>query len=322
MYGSHFDIRVVNLSLGMGIAESNQTDPLVLAVESLWDAGMVVVVAAGNDGYAGSMTVTSPGNSRKVITVGSLTDNGTGANYDDDYVSSFSSMGPTIGDLVLKPDLVAPGNRIVAAVGVGTTLAAALPGRLVNCSRLLCTSQYLEMSGTSMATPMVSAAVALMLQKEPTLSPATVKARLMRSARKIGVDAAAAGAGALDIDAALGETGVMQTEALSPVMIPDASTSGVLVEDTAMLWGDEQWGAGYIFSDGATWATGYGWTDGDGVTAKGYAWTDENVWAKGYGWTDETVSAKGYGWTDGVNAKSLVEDSGAGMLLNDDAPSP
>ena len=70
-YGSYFDIQVVNLSLGKNISESNTTDPLVLAVEALWDAGMVVVVAAGNDGNAGSMTITSPGNSRKVITVGS-----------------------------------------------------------------------------------------------------------------------------------------------------------------------------------------------------------------------------------------------------------
>jgi len=320
VYGSYFDIRVVNLSLGKSISESNTTDPLVVAVENLWDAGMVVVVAAGNEGNAGSMTITSPGNSRKVITVGSLTDNGTGADFTDDYVSSFSSTGPTIGDLVLKPDLVAPGNRIVATITADAKLAQKLSGRVKNCKESLCTSIYLEMSGTSMATPLTSAAVALMLDKDPTLSPASVKARLMRSARKIDSDASTAGAGVLDVEAALGDIGVMIEEALSPLMVLDEATNGVLVQDTALLWGDDQWGSGYLFSDGFTWATGYGWTDDDGVSASGYAWTDANVWAKGYGWTDEDISAKGYGWTDEVDAKSLVEDDGAELFLNDDTP--
>ena len=87
-YGQYFDVRVINLSLGKGVTESNTTDPLVHAVEALWDQGIVVVVAAGNLGHAGAMTVKSPGNSRKVITVGSLTDAGTSA-ADDDYVSTF-----------------------------------------------------------------------------------------------------------------------------------------------------------------------------------------------------------------------------------------
>ena len=323
VYGKYFDIRVVNLSLGKSISESNTTDPLVLAVEKLWDAGMVVVVAGGNDGHGGSMTITSPGNSRKVITVGSLTDNGTGTNFSDDYVSTFSSMGPTVGDFVLKPDLVAPGNRVVAAVDPGAYLAKYLPDRVKGCKKSLCTSKYLEMSGTSMATPMVSAAVARMLDKDPTLSPATVKARLMRSARKIAADAASAGAGLLDVDAALNDTGVMTVEALSPLMVPDSTTNGVLVQDTGVLWGDATWGSGYLFNDGSTWATGYGWTDSNGVTASGYAGTDANVWAKGYGWTDGTVSAKGYGWTDGgdVAAKSFLSDNGSGLDLNDDPPS-
>ncbi len=324
VYGSYFDIDVVNLSLGKTISESNTTDPLVLAVEKLWDAGMVVVVAAGNNGHAGSMTITSPGNSRKVITVGSLTDNGTGNNFSDDYVSSFSSMGPSVGDLVLKPDLVAPGNRVVAAIDSGTALAAMLPDRVRNCNGQGCSGIYLEMSGTSMATPLVSAAVALMLEKDPTLSPATVKARLMRSARKLDADASSVGAGVLDIDAAMNDTGVMTVEALSPLMVPDSSTNGVLVQDTAVLWGDTTWGSGYLFSDGSTWATGYAWTDENGVSAYGYAWTDENVWAKGYGWTDETIMAKGYGWTDGgMAAKSLLSGGGDGSSasLNDDVPS-
>ena len=80
---------------------------------------------------------------------------------------------------------MAPGNRVVAAMDKYAQLRKALPGNVVQCSKAGCDSEYLSLSGTSMATPMVAAAASLMLQKDPTLSPATVKARLMRSARKI-----------------------------------------------------------------------------------------------------------------------------------------
>ncbi len=321
-YGSYFDIRVVNLSLGMGIGESNTTDPLVLAVERLWDAGMVVVVAAGNEGFYGNMSITSPGNSRKVITVGSLTDSDTGGNFSDDYVSTFSSRGPTVGDYVLKPDLVAPGNRLVAAVPKNSKLLKDLPSRVVDCYAQDCTDKYLELSGTSMATPMVAAAVARMLQKDPSLSPATVKARLMRSARKIDDEPTAAGAGLLDVEAALEDTGILYGEALSPLMVRDETSGDIFIEDTADLWGDSVWGAGYLFSGGFDWVDGYGFTDDDTVNANSYLWTDGDVWAKSYLWTDGGgVWAKGYLWTDGegVQSKSLLDGSEeSGFVLNDD----
>ena len=318
-YGSYFNIRVVNLSLGKGISESNDTDPLVIAVENLWDAGVVVVVAAGNEGFSGSMTVTSPGNSRKVITVGSLTDNATGADYSDDYVSTFSSTGPTIGDYVLKPDLLAPGNRVVAAIPADSKLAIALPDRIQSCVTANCSSNYLEMSGTSMATPIVSAAAALLLDKDPSLTPATVKARLMRSATKIDADPSEAGAGLLDVNAALNDAGWVAGEALSPLMVFDNVSGGVLVEDTAALWGDGVWGSGYLYNNGFSWSSGATFTNDHGITANGYMWTDGGVTAKGYMWTDGGVSAKGYMWTDGVESKSLLSgNSVTGLFLNDD----
>jgi serine protease AprX len=319
-YGSYFDVRVVNLSLGKGISESNETDPLVIAVEKLWDAGIVMVVAAGNEGFHGSMTITSPGNSRKVITVGSLTDSGTGTDFTDDYASSFSSTGPTIGDYILKPDLLAPGNRVVASIPNGSKLKKDLPSRVISCTGSGCSGTYLELSGTSMATPIVASAVALMLEKDPGLSPATVKARLMRTARKIDAEPTAAGAGLLDIDAAMSDTGVVQGEALSPRMIFDDANAGVFVEDTAVLWGDAQWGSGYLYSGGFSWAEGYSATDTNGVTANGYMWTDGEIAAKGYLWTDGGLEAKGYMWTDeGLGAKSLLDgEESSGMYLNDD----
>ncbi|MDJ0748154.1 MAG: S8 family serine peptidase [Woeseiaceae bacterium] len=320
-YGEYFNVRVVNMSLGKGISESNTTDPLVLAVEELWDAGLVVVISAGNDGYAGTMTVNSPGNSRKVITVGSITDNGTGLDFSDDYTSSFSSQGPTIGDYVLKPDLLAPGNRLIGAVDANAKLAKLLSKRLKACKKSdnCGDSTYLELSGTSMAAPLVSSAAALMLEKDPTLTPATVKARLMRSARKIDADPIEAGAGILDADAALNDSGAVSGEALSPLMVFDETTGNVLIEDTAVLWGDELWGGAYLFSYGLDWASGATYTDEDGVTANGYMWTG-GISAKGYMWTGG-IEAKGYMWTGGLEARSLLDDSSEeGYFLNDDAP--
>ena len=94
----------------------------------------------------------------------------------------------------------------------------------------------------------------------------------------------------------------------------------MLIEDTAILWGDELWGAAYLFNNGLDWASGASYTDADGVTANGYMWTDGDVSAKGYMWTGG-VSAKGYMWTGGPEAKSLLDvDDNSEFVLNDDAP--
>ncbi|MDJ0904510.1 MAG: S8 family peptidase [Woeseiaceae bacterium] len=315
-YGQYFDIDVVNMSLGKPVTESNTTDPLVLAVEALWDSGMVVVVAAGNQGNDGYFTVTSPGNSRKVITVGSLTDNGTGTDFSDDYVSTFSSRGPTPGDFVVKPDLVAPGNRLVSTIPSSSTLGDLLPDRMVACSMGDECDDYFMLSGTSMAAPMVSATAALMLQKDPSLTPATVKARLMRSARKYGHSPIDAGAGLLDVDAALNEANTVSGEALSPLMQQDPATGATLIQETGVLWGDTIWGSGYLWTDGGGInSNGYLWTDGGGINANGYLWTDGGgIDANGYLWTDGTVDANGYLWTDGglVANGYLWTDGGTG----------
>ena len=319
-YGPYLNIRVANLSLGKPITESNTTDPLVRAVDQVWSRGIVVAVAAGNYGREGYFSTTSPGNSRKVITVGSLTDNGTG-DFGDDYASTYSSKGPTAGDHVIKPDLVAPGNRLIAATPDESMLAKLLPGNMVVCTSSGCDDDYFELSGTSMATGLVSAAAAMMLQKDPSLTPATVKARLMRSARKFGESPIVAGAGLLDIDAAMNESGIVSGQALSPLMAFHSASGGTIIQDTAVLWGDEIWGAGYLWTDGGVNANGYLWTDGginangylwtDGVNANGYIWTDGTVFANGYLWTDGEIAAFGYLWTDGgLNASGYLWTDG------------
>ena len=183
-----YNIRVLNLSLGRPVYESYHDDPLCQAVEAAWRAGITVVVAAGNSGRDNSRetqgygTINSPANDPYVITVGAMK---TGNTLDslDDLVASYSSKGPTQVDHVAKPDLVAPGNRIVSLKAPGSTLAKSadqflsMPGRV--------DAHYVVLSGTSMAAATVSGAVVDLLSAHPQLTPDQIKARLMRNAAKI-----------------------------------------------------------------------------------------------------------------------------------------
>src|SRR5689334_1939709 len=124
---NQYNIRVMNLSLGRPVYESYKLDPLCQAVEAAWKAGIVVVVAAGNDGrtnYAtlnGYGTITAPGNDPYVITVGAMNTKGT-PDRSDDVMTSYSSKGPTAIDHIVKPDLVAPGNKVISLQAQGSTL--------------------------------------------------------------------------------------------------------------------------------------------------------------------------------------------------------
>ncbi len=116
-----YNIRVINLSLGHPVMESCSTDPLCEAVNQAVQAGIVVVVAAGNDGKAPDGRtilggISSPGNSPYAITVGALNTWGT-VGRSDDTVAKFSSRGPTAYDLAVKPDIAAPGDEDPLARG-------------------------------------------------------------------------------------------------------------------------------------------------------------------------------------------------------------
>ena len=118
---SQYNIRVINLSLGRPVFESYTVDPLCQAAEEAWKAGIVVVAAAGNDGRNDSQdtegygTIAAPGNDPYVITVGAMKTAGT-PDRADDQIASYSSKGPSSIDHVVKPDLVAPGNKIVSTL--------------------------------------------------------------------------------------------------------------------------------------------------------------------------------------------------------------
>ena len=193
-----YNIRVLNLSFGAPAATSYRTDPMSAAVEIAWRRGLVVVVAAGNGG-PGRDTVASPGIDPYAITVGATDDNGT-ITRSDDTLAPFSSWGGA------KPDLVAPGRRIVSLRVQGSALDLLFPDRVVVAPN---GSTYLRLSGTSMATPVVAGAVALLLQRRPNLSPDQIKALLVGTTQSYGQnsggalpDPAADGAGLLDVLAA------------------------------------------------------------------------------------------------------------------------
>jgi serine protease AprX len=171
-----YNIKVINISLGATAQSSWNEDPLCKAVESVWRQGIVVCAAAGNDGPK-EQTINTPGITPNAITVGNLDDHDT-ANPDDDQLNRYSSRGPTI-DRLTKPDLLAPGTNIISLRG---------------------NRGYRTLSGTSMATPIVSGAVAQICQKWADLKPNEVKRLLMRHARQLGLQSNYSGSGALQLD--------------------------------------------------------------------------------------------------------------------------
>ena len=168
---------VVNMSLGGGPTDG--TDLMSQTLNELSDtSGTLFVVAAGNDGAR--ETVGAPGSADRALTVGSVTK--------DDRLSVFSSQGPRLGDHGLKPELAAPGSDIVAARAAGTN-----PGTSVD-------EHYTRMSGTSMATPHVAGAAAILAGQHPDWTGTQLKDALVGSATRLpDVDTHAQGAGRLDI---------------------------------------------------------------------------------------------------------------------------
>jgi serine protease AprX len=203
-----FDVRVVNLSVAAGVFESYSTDPLTLAAKRAVDAGIVVVAAAGNYGrdkhgkklYGG---ITAPGNAPWVLTVGASSHSGT-VDRADDTIALFSSRGPTAIDREAKPDLVAPGVGIESLSDPLSAFYTTKSAYLLRGTALTAYLPYLSLSGTSMAAPVVTGTIALMLQANPSLTPARVKAILQYTAQKYqGYDVMTQGAGFLDAQAAV-----------------------------------------------------------------------------------------------------------------------
>jgi serine protease AprX len=301
------NIRVMNLSLGHAPGESYRTDPLCQAAERAWKAGILVVCAAGNSGRkdpnnaSGGVaygTIHSPGNDPYVLTVGATNDLKT-AKIGDDTVATYSSRGPSRLDYVLKPDILAPGNKIISLRDKGGLLDKTLaPANVIGLAYYLKsllglgggTSEYFEFSGTSMAAPVVSGAAALMLQKDPTLTPNDLKARLMKSAIKVWrtdrttADIYSRGAGYLNIPRALQCTARVTSPALSPYCTRDGNR--VTVHTEQAIWADQA-----VWSDQAIWADRK--VDGDQAI-----WSDQAIWADQAVWSDQAIWADQAIWSD------------------------
>ncbi|HEX8557433.1 MAG TPA: S8 family serine peptidase [Pyrinomonadaceae bacterium] len=222
-----YNIRVVNMSLGTAAVDSYAVDPLCLAVRSLVNSGVVVVAAAGNEGRDSSGNkvygqIHSPGIDPSVITVGAANTFGTDAR-NDDAVATYSSRGPTRAfwtdasgvrhyDNLIKPDLVAPGNKIIDAQAAGNLLVMQNPALDADVSGASAREQ-MYLSGASMATPAVAGAAALMLQANPSLTPNMVKALLMYTAQQLaGFNTLEQGAGLANVEGAVRLARLVRTD--------------------------------------------------------------------------------------------------------------
>jgi serine protease AprX len=229
-----YNIRVVNISMNSTVAQSYHTSPLDAAVEILWFNGIVVVVSAGNNGTAdGPSIIYPPANDPFVITVGATEDKGTG-DLGDDNLAIFSAYGLT-DDGFAKPDLVAPGRNVIAPLSEKTsTIFTAHPVHRVG-------DYYFRMSGTSMSAPMVSGAVALLLQDEPYLNPDQVKYRLTATANQNwNYYASQSGAGYLDVYAAVyGTTTESANQGIMPSLI--LATGNNAIDFNSVGWNSVGW---------------------------------------------------------------------------------
>lgn len=296
-----YGIRVANLSFGARARSSYQADLLATATEMLSFAGIVPVVAAGNSG-SDSSTITTPGTDPFVLTVGAVDDHGT-VGLLDDTVATWSSRGPTAYDALAKPDVVAPGRFIVSLRVPGSTLDLLYPERRVTAEESD-GPEYFTLSGTSMAAPLVSGAVALLLQRYPGLTSRQVKAQLRATAHPLsGVSPFDQGAGLIDAFAALSAPLVPVPPSDARVSDAFATDLGRLLYGQPLVWRDLQYNGG-VDSRGLRW-TDISW---ENITWNDISW--ENLSWESFTWTNiswETIS-----WED-ISWETIVPLGGTGF---------
>jgi serine protease AprX len=295
------NIRVLNLSFGTSGSQSYQLDPLTYAVENAWRHGIVVVVAAGNDGVTAPLN--DPGYDPYVITVGASDHMGT-VGLGDDQVASFSSRG----SWDRRPDLVAPGRSIASLRDPSSYIDTNFPTARVG-------DRFFRGSGSSQATAVTSGAAALLLQARPWLTPDQVKQLLVKGAMNLAPDG-------IDLDKGLARLDVAVSNNMNPQSPPQSMppATGLGSIDAArgttiqlfdngvelngeqdvmgMPWNASQWAA--ATANGTAWNGG--WWNGSQWT--GSTWAD-GAWASGAwsgrSWTGRSWSGRswtGRSWTD------------------------
>ena len=253
-----YNIRVVNMSVGAGISESYWTDPLTLATKHVTDLGITVVAAAGNMGknaqgqlqYGG---ISAPGNAPWVLTVGASSTMGTLTRTDDE-MASYSSSGPSYIDYEAKPDLAAPGTGTISLATPGSTFYTTKAAYLLDGKLKLGYKPYLALSGTSMAAPVVSGTVALMLQANPSLTPNLIKAILQYTAQRYpGYSPLRQGAGFLNSLGAVRLSQYYATQKAGDRMPVQKIWS------KQIIWGTHRLSGGYIMPNANAWASNIVW---------------------------------------------------------------
>jgi serine protease AprX len=279
-----YNIRVVNMSVGARISESYLTDPLTLATKVLTDQGITVVTAAGNIGKnaAGQLQyggITAPGNAPWVLTVGASSTMGT-LSRNDDQMADFSSSGPTAVDFEAKPDLVAPGVGTVSLAVPGSTFYIEKVTSLLSGTLGLGSKPYLALSGTSMAAPVVSGTIALMLQANPNLTPNLIKALLQYTAQVYpGYSPLREGAGFLNT------LGAVRLAKYYANPQPGDQMPIQRVWSRRIIWGSHRLSHGVIKPTANAWKNGVLWgaakplaSDGDNIVWGTMSDGDNIVW--------------------------------------------
>ena len=297
------NVRVVNLAYGTESTQPWQVDPLARAVENAWNAGLVVVTAAGNDGLD-ARSLLMPAVDPHVLAVGAVDDVGT-ATTADDVVADFTSGGND----TRRPDVLAPGKSVVSLRVPGSYVDEQHPEGLVAGDD---SGRFFRGSGTSQATAVVSGEVALLLSARPSLTPDQVKAILMSTADPLTADPdPAMGAGVTDLPAALTAAVPSTTVAAA---LPDSTgtgsleasrggehvldpTSGDVLSGEVVAVGSPWDGAAWVAAStkGTSWSGG-AW-NGDVWTGKGW---DKDQW-RAAGWTGSSWSGvpwSKHSWSD------------------------
>jgi serine protease AprX len=188
-YKDEYNIKVVNLSVASMIEQSYLDSPISAAAEQLWLNGVTVVAAAGNDKNNPGDINYAPANDPFIITVGAI-DGSKQDSAEKTTLAAWSKRGTT-PEGVQKPEVNAPGVNIVSYIPINAELTLHHPDSVIN-------TNYIQMSGTSMAAPMVSGAVALLLEAKPDLTPNQIKYVLANSMQSTND-----GAGMINVEKAI-----------------------------------------------------------------------------------------------------------------------